>query len=323
MSLRIGIAGFGRHARQRLLPVIEAEPRLQLAGVWCRSETSQHYLQERGIKNVTADFARFLASDLDVVYLATPSGLHAEHATAILRAGHHAWVEKPLATTLEDLRGLLDLAEAGGLMLAEAFMFPWHAQAAALRRILAADELGKLRSVTLTFCFPQLPADDFRHVAELGGGAYLDHACYLLKALDCYLGGQWRVLGGCSLQDGQAVDVRGGAQLYREADGVIASLHWGFGCSYVNEIQLLGEHGRLLVESAFTKPATRSCQLVLEDSQGRRSTRAVRTEDPYQRMIEGFIAQLQAPQDWPALRDELLAQGERYFALRSSLRRFG
>ena len=319
---RIGIAGCGAHALARILPVIETSPRLQLAAVWTRSETTRALLRERGVAGVTGDWERFLDAEMDVVYVASPTGLHFEHAAAILQAGFHAWVEKPLAASLQEVRSLLEMAQRGQRMLAEAFMFPWHPQAGAIVETLGSGDIGEPRLASLTFCFPHLSADNFRYDPQLGGGAFLDHACYLVKALDCYLGGDWALLGGCIDQEGRAVDVAGAAQLRRSPDGLLADLNWGFGRSYVNEMQLVGSAGRLLVESAFTKPASRSCDLVLEDARGGRATRTVGAPDGFRLMIEGFVEQLGDPACWDGLRRDLLRHAERFFALHAGLTRY-
>jgi dTDP-3,4-didehydro-2,6-dideoxy-alpha-D-glucose 3-reductase len=316
VAIRIGIAGFGNHALGRILPVIESDDRLQLASVWTRSESTQVLLRERGYAEITGDFAQFLAMPVDVVYVASPTGLHFHHTMAILEAGHHVWVEKPIATNLEDVRKLVAMAESRKQMLTEAFMFPWHSQAIAIRQLLTDGTIGKLRHVALTFCFPHLAPQNFRYDPELGGGAFLDHACYLVKALDVYVGGAWTVLGGCMQHDQHPVDVAGAACLRHDTDGVIANLNWGFGSTYVNEIQFVGERGRMLVEAAFTKPATRSCNILIEDAHGKQFTLEVKRENPYERMIEGFTKQLGKPEDWHEIRQDILRHAERYFALR-------
>lgn len=319
MAIRIGIAGFGSHALGRILPVIEADERLKLTAVWARSELSHALLRRRGYEGVTADFEQFLAMPVDVVYVSTPTGLHFAHTAAILEAGLHAWVEKPVATNLKEVRTLVNLAAVGGLMLTEAFMFPWHAQASAIWRVLKDGAIGNLRFITLTFCFPHLSPQNFRYAPELGGGAFLDHACYLIKALDIYAAGTWSVLGGCIDYAQFDVDVAGAA-LLRRNDGVNADLNWGFGNSYINEIQFVGERGRMLVESAFTKPASRTCNLILESGEGKRSTIEVVKENPYERMMDGFIRQYHKPEEWSDIRQDVLRHAERFFALQSSLK---
>ncbi|MGV3592970.1 MAG: Gfo/Idh/MocA family protein [Gammaproteobacteria bacterium] len=319
-SLRIGIAGCGAHAMGRIVPLLLAENTgLELAAVWARKPETQQQLRTLGIRGVYAGFDEFLAADVDVVYIASPTGCHFEHAAAVLRSGRHAWVEKPLTTTLAETRELVALAERHERMLAEGFMFTWHAQAAAIREALARDVLGAPRLATLTFCFPHLQPDNVRYNPMLGGGAWLDHACYLVKAVHDYFPGEWHLLGGTLEHDGYAVDVRGAAQLRRAHDAMIAQLAWGFGHSYVNEMQVVGAHGRMLVDSAFTKPASRACDITLEDSKGECSSILVPADNAFARMFAGLRRQLAEPASWPVLRREILAHAERFFALRAQL----
>lgn len=319
MSIRVGIAGCGSHALNRIVPLVAENPHMELAAAWARNPATQTQLRERGVVGVYGELERFLAADIDVVYIASPTGCHFEHAAAALRAGRHVWVEKPLATTLAATRELVTLAERKGLMLAESFMFTWHPQAAALRQVLARGTLGTPRLVTLTFCFPHLPPGNFRYDPQLGGGAWLDHGCYLVKAIDWYFPGEWALLGGCLEHEEHPVDVRGAAQLRRSADGLVANLVWGFGHSYVNEMQVVGTQGRLLAESAFTKPATRSCDIVLEDTRGEHSRVNVPPENAFARMFDGYARQLREPTCWPGLRQDILAHAGRFFALYAGL----
>jgi len=319
MSIRIGIAGCGSHALGRIVPLLAASADLRLVSVWTRNLNTQAQLRERGIEGVYSDFNDFLATGMDVVYIASPSGCHFEHAAAVLRSGRHAWVEKPLVTHIDDARELVALAAHSGRMLAECFMFTWHAQAEAIRQTLAQERLGAPRLVALAFCFPHLQPDNFRYDPALGGGAWLDHGCYLVKALSSYFPGEWTLLGGCLEHGTHAVDISGAAQLRRASDGMVANLNWGFGYSYVNELQVIGTRGRMLVESAFTKPAVRACDITLEDSTGQRTKHAINSDNPYARMFEGFTRQLAAPASWDAIRQEILAQAEQHFALQQLL----
>lgn len=63
------------------------------------------------------DLGAFLTA-VDLVSVTSPATTHAAVAGAALRAGRHAYVEKPLATTMEDAEGLFDLATQQKLVLA-------------------------------------------------------------------------------------------------------------------------------------------------------------------------------------------------------------
>jgi dTDP-3,4-didehydro-2,6-dideoxy-alpha-D-glucose 3-reductase len=319
MTISIGLAGCGTHALRQLLPLLTHHQSLRLAAVWTRNPQTQARLLAQGIPRVYGDFGEFLGEEMDVVYIATPTGCHFEHAQAVLESGHHAWVEKPLVTNLADAITLTQIAASRQLMLAEAFMFAWHIQAQTIKDVLAQMLVGTPRALSLTFCFPHLPDSNFRYNPVLGGGALLDHGCYLLKALQYYFPGNWQLAGGCLLQGTYPVDVSGAATLRRLDDGLIANLHWGFGHAYVNEMQIIGTHGRLLVESAFTKPVSRSCHIKLEDAQGKQSIIAVPNENAFDRMLTGFTQQFHDPASWPLLNREILAHAKLLFAVQAAL----
>jgi len=320
MTIRIGIAGCGNHALGRILPLLETKVDFELVALWTRNPATQASLRQRGIKDVYSNFSDFLAADMEVVYIASPTGCHFEHAAAVLRSGRHAWVEKPLVSSISDARQLVMLAAQCDRMLAECFMFTWHEQAEAIRQTLAQRLLGDLRTASLTFCFPHLQAENFRYDPVMGGGAWLDHGCYLIKAINAYFPGEWAFVGGCMEAEDHAVDIRGAAQVRRMQDGLIVNLNWGFGHSYVNELQVIGTQGRMIVESAFTKPAARSCSIILEDNTGQRSALLINHGNVYCSMLEGFAKQLAAPACWGGIRQEILLQAEQLFALQNLLK---
>lgn len=322
VTLRVGVAGLGSHAQRRILPALARCPDIEVAAVWTRDAGKLDVLRKQSNAALFTDFARFLDSGIDVVYVATPTGLHYRQALAALERGRHVWCEKPLATTLDEVRTLVESARQRGLALREGYMFVHHQQAARLAALLQRRAVGRLRAVDMRFCFPHLPPDNFRYDSALGGGAFLDHACYLVKALDHYVGGAWSFLGGCMDNAGHAVDVSGTA-LLRGGEDVLAHLSWGFGYCYVNEMQILGDTGRLVVQMPFTKPPGRSCDILVHDSQGGMAVEAVAEEDPYLRMLQAYAEDMARPSEWPRRREEVLRQGELLFGLMRELKEAG
>jgi UDP-N-acetyl-2-amino-2-deoxyglucuronate dehydrogenase len=81
--------------------------------------------------------------DLDIVVLATPSGLHAEQAIAAARAGKHIVSEKPMATTVEDADKMIAAASSAGIELAVIFQNRFHRDAFRLKRAMEAGLFGR------------------------------------------------------------------------------------------------------------------------------------------------------------------------------------
>jgi 2-hydroxy-4-carboxymuconate semialdehyde hemiacetal dehydrogenase len=70
-----------------------------------------------GIPHVSTDLADSLAiGEVDAVILCTPTQMHAAQASACLKAGKHVQVEIPLADSLNDAQGVVDLQKSSGLV---------------------------------------------------------------------------------------------------------------------------------------------------------------------------------------------------------------
>jgi predicted dehydrogenase len=93
----------------------------------------------------TADLDEVLGDEtVDAVVLATPVPTHADLATAVLRAGKHCFVEKPLATSGADAQRVLDAAGETGRILMVGHLLEYHPAVQRLKELIDADELGGL-----------------------------------------------------------------------------------------------------------------------------------------------------------------------------------
>jgi UDP-2-acetamido-3-amino-2,3-dideoxy-glucuronate N-acetyltransferase len=81
------------------------------------------------------------------VVIATPAASHHAHAAAALEAGKDAYVEKPLALTVEDGRSLVALAEKAGRILMVGHLLRYHPGVRKLKELVDGGALGKILHV--------------------------------------------------------------------------------------------------------------------------------------------------------------------------------
>lgn len=116
--LRTAVIGVGHLGRQhaRLHATLAAEGLASFVSVCDQNaETAQVIAAERSVA-WTTDW-RELIGQVDAVSLAVPTVSHCEIACALLEAGVHVLVEKPIARTLEEADRMIQAAEKGRALL--------------------------------------------------------------------------------------------------------------------------------------------------------------------------------------------------------------
>ena len=94
---------------------------------------------------LTRDSAEVLGRpDVDAVVVTTPAATHHRLAAAALEAGKDVFVEKPLATRLDEGEALVKLAERRGRILFVGHLLVYHPAVTHLRRCLDRGELGDI-----------------------------------------------------------------------------------------------------------------------------------------------------------------------------------
>src|SRR5579871_755060 len=83
-------------------------------------------------------------SDVDVVCVCVPSGLHAATAAVALEAGRHVLVEKPIDIRLEAADRLIDTARRCGRRLGVISQRRWDPGVVATRELIESGRLGRL-----------------------------------------------------------------------------------------------------------------------------------------------------------------------------------
>ena len=255
-TMGIAIWGLGNHALNRILPALSSVQELSLIGVCSRTEKKVVKCAKNWNCYGWTDPNEMLSNpNIDIVYLATPIGVHFKLAIQVLNAGKHVWCEKPLTCDYKDTKTLIQFAKENRKMVTEAFMYLHHSQFSKVQNFVNDRKTGQIRSVICRFGLPNLKNPGFRIDPSLCGGALWDVASYTVSAvLALYPDQHVQVLfSEICKKENFPVDTEGRAVL-RFSHGTTAYLEWGIGVGYKNEIELWSEKGSFYTDKIFSKP---------------------------------------------------------------------
>jgi myo-inositol 2-dehydrogenase/D-chiro-inositol 1-dehydrogenase len=120
--VRFGLVGYGRFGAQHA-KALAAVTDSHLAAIAARSEdTCAAAKTAHPDADVYDDYRQLIArQDIQVVSVVVPTYLHFQIGKAVLEAGKHLLIEKPMAMNLDECRELNALAKSGGQVLAVNF----------------------------------------------------------------------------------------------------------------------------------------------------------------------------------------------------------
>ena len=147
-QLRIGVAGLGR-AFTLMLPTLRGDPRVVVAAGADPRESPRALFASEFSAPAYASVEELCADPgSDVVYVATPHQHHAQHVQVAAAHGRHVLVEKPMATSLQECRVMIEAAKAANVVLVVGHSHSFNAPVLRARDIIASGRYGKVRMIT-------------------------------------------------------------------------------------------------------------------------------------------------------------------------------
>lgn len=249
-QLRIGVLGAARIVPAALVKPATQLPETAITAIAARDpERARQFAAKHGISTVHDTYQELLSDPhIDAVYNPLPNALHAPWTLKALAAGKHVLCEKPFTSNAVEAREVAAATAHSGLVVMEAFHYRYHPLAARMREICDSGELGAIRSISVSMCFPLPKFSDIRYNYALGGGALMDAGCYALNCLRLLGDGTPEVVAARAKLRSQDVDRAMTAEL-RFPDGAPGRITASMWSSKVIDIsaRVVGERGELKV----------------------------------------------------------------------------
>jgi predicted dehydrogenase len=206
----------------------------------------------RGVQ-VCGDYQALLADPaVQIVAINTPPFLHGVMARQAAEAGKHVFVEKPLATSLEEATAALRAARAAGVWLGIDYVLRHHPLHRLAAKVVRSAALGEFQHWSLeNFASDDalLPAHWFWD-SERSGGIHVEHGVHFFDLCNHLVGAAPDLVSGCAQRrpDGRLDRV---SATVRYGERVVATFCHSFnqiGRFERTTIRLNCSRGHLLIE---------------------------------------------------------------------------
>lgn len=184
-DIRVGLLGYGLAGSAFHAPFIATTPGLRLTSVVTSSSERGEAVRARyPATRVDADVDTLLGTgDVDLVVVATPNDSHVPLARRALEAGLDVVVDKPVAPSAEQARGVQALADEVGRIVTVFQNRRWDTDYLTLRSLLDAGSLGEVRRYESRFeSWSPVAKGGWRESGDPGqaGGLLFDLGAHLI-----------------------------------------------------------------------------------------------------------------------------------------------
>jgi myo-inositol 2-dehydrogenase / D-chiro-inositol 1-dehydrogenase len=246
--LRLAVIGCGRVVEQCHLPALRTFAGLEVAAlVDSDPDRLDRVAGGLGVRRRYRDYREMLNDGaVDVVAVCAPPHLHAEIGLAVLDAGKHLFLEKPLALSLADADRLVERAAAARGKALAGFNLRWHRLVRLAQHVIDNGELGLPATMHTEFTSATaFPAEGsaWRRQHDLGGGVLFDLGIHHFDL--------WRFLMRCEVEEVFAHRQADGGEVEcvtvnaTMANGALVTASFSHGVSDTNELEVHGRKARL------------------------------------------------------------------------------
>lgn len=250
-AIRFGLLGAGRVAQDFAMGVTTV-PGAQVSAVWSRTPANAMRLNDVMPQIRVASTVESLVADpnVDIVYVATPHHLHADHCIRALKAGKPVLCEKPFATSAAEARRIVDEARSRGLFCMEAMWMRFIPAVQRLKEHVDQGRIGEPRVLYADFGVATRYDPSGRLFdPAMAGGALLDRGVYPVSLAHLLFGAPTEVCGlATSAPSGVDHDV---GAVMRFADGPLAMISASLSSTTANTALVVGTSGQMRLSAPF------------------------------------------------------------------------
>ena len=146
MAIGWAFIGTGNYPHSRIAPAAALAEDTSIIACYSRDQArADEFAKTHGALAAYTSVDELLSdSRVDVVFVASPNHLHAEHTMLAAKAGKHVLSEKPMATTVADCVEMIKACKANNVKLGVGFQLRHHPGHMEASRLISEGGLGEV-----------------------------------------------------------------------------------------------------------------------------------------------------------------------------------
>ncbi len=185
--LGVGIIGCGAVAEE-YVKAFKKDERSEIRALVSRNRANAERYRDRHDLDcaIETDAAEMLRrKDTDIVVVCTPHNQHTKYAVAAAEAGKHIIIEKPVATTLEDMRKQQKAVKKAGVKTLVGFVLHWNPLLMTIDQLITQGVFGNIFMVEVDYMHRiwMTPKQKWYGSRQQSGTAILTGGCHAIDAL--------------------------------------------------------------------------------------------------------------------------------------------
>ncbi len=186
-KLGFALVGLGGLSTGQLAPALQKTQHCRLAAIVTGTPSkiptwkSKYNIPDKNVYNYETMEQMADNPDIDVVYVVTPNGLHADHTIKAAKAGKHVFCEKPMEVSVEKCQQMIDEVKKAKRLLGVAYRCQFEPNHLECRRLAMEKVFGEIKTIEAGFS-RGIRAGEWRLKKDLaGGGPLMDVGIYALQ----------------------------------------------------------------------------------------------------------------------------------------------
>jgi glucose-fructose oxidoreductase len=187
--LGVALLGLGDYSEKQLGPSLRLTSHCNLRGIVTGTPAKiekwqkEYAIADRNVYDYQSLPRVADNADIDVVYVVTPTALHAKYAIMAAEAGKHVWCEKPMAMTVEECQSIIDACKQNGVALAVGYRMHHEPNTQTVMQFAKTKPYGAIKNIRAIAGGRTSGHEGWRMLRAMGGGALYDMGVYSINAI--------------------------------------------------------------------------------------------------------------------------------------------